>query len=154
VLGVEGRLHFVDPVPAGMVKRFISTADVSLVLVQDACLSYRYSFPNKLLESLLAGLPVVASKLPEYEKLIARTGAGIAVDQADPMAIADGIREVLADKSRYAPQPDVLAKLESEFGWATQGQRLCSLYSSIVDANLQGVDQEAADLTLGEVENN
>lgn len=135
ILQVDDRLHFVDPVPASEVTGFIRTADVSLVLIQDSCLSYRFSFPNKLLESLFAGLPIVASMLPEYEALIRKTNAGVVVDQSDPMSIAAGIRTVLANNRLYAPQREMLANLEKEYGWQTQGQRLCSLYVSVAAAN-------------------
>lgn len=129
--GVLDRLHLVDPVPFNEVTSFVRTADVSLALIQDACLSYRYSFPNKLLESLFAGLPVVASALPEYERLIARTGAGIAVDQADPRDIARGVRTILCDRAAYTPSPEVLEDLRAHFGWGSQAKRLLELYEKV-----------------------
>lgn len=127
-LSVDDRLHFVDPVPSDEVTSFVKTADASLILVQDSCLSYKYSFPNKMLESLFAGVPVVVSKLPEYERLIEKTGAGLSVDQKDPVAIATGVQKVLANRAVYSPTPEMLADLAREFGWSAQAEKLLALY--------------------------
>lgn len=132
-LRVEKRLHFVDPVPAPEVTQFVRTADLSLVLIQDTCLSYHFSFPNKLLESLFAGLPIVASKLPEYEAIIAKTNAGVNVDQADPVAVAEGIKRVLSKKDLYTPSAETIARMRSEYGWEAQSTRLLDLYRRLSD---------------------
>lgn len=128
---VEDRFHLIDPVPADEVTHFVSTADVSLALVQDACLSYRYSFPNKLLESLFARVPVVASRLPEFERMVALTGAGITVDETDPCAIAGGVQAILADRSKYEPSEAMMSRLHADYGWEQQGARLLQLYRSV-----------------------
>lgn len=130
-LGVDDRLHFVDPVPSSEVPSFVRSADLSLVLVQDTCLSYRYSFPNKLLESLFARLPIVASRLPEYEKLIAITGAGVNVDQADAIEIAAGIQQVLSDREAFVPSVETIAAMRRDYGWTAQATRLLQLYQDV-----------------------
>ncbi len=132
-LRIDERLHFVDPVPASEVSQFVRTADLSLVLIQDTCLSYHFSFPNKLLESLFAGIPIVASKLPEYETIIAKTNAGVTVDQADPFAVAEGIKLVLSRKALYTPSAETITLMKSEYGWKAQSARLLELYQRLCD---------------------
>jgi glycosyltransferase involved in cell wall biosynthesis len=130
-LGVTERFHLVDPVPHDQVTSFVRSADVSLVLIQDACLSYRYCFPNKLLESLLAGVPVVAAGLVELKRMIERTGAGVVVDETDPRSIAEGIRTVVAERARYAPTQETIRQLADTYGWEVQGRRLVALYREL-----------------------
>lgn len=151
VNGVVDRLHLIDPVPNDRVTSFVKTADVSLVLVQDACLSYRFSFPNKLLESLFAGLPVVVSNLPEYTRMIEKTGAGVVVNQAKPAAIAEGVLRILSDRERYVPSSETISDLIRTYGWGAQAGKLISLYERVVQADMRdtvrqmpiGVTQEA-----------
>ncbi|MEZ5934508.1 MAG: glycosyltransferase [Alphaproteobacteria bacterium] len=133
-LRVRDRLHLVDPVPPGRLRRYIASADVSLVLIQNICLSYRYCFPNKLLLSLFAGLPVVAARLVELERMIERTGAGLVVDETDPKAIADAIAAILAAPDRYRPDSDVIRSLEESHGWAAQKTRLLACYDKLAPA--------------------
>lgn len=130
-LAVSERFHLVDPVPYGEVTSFIQSADVSLVLIQDACLSYRYCFPNKLLESLLAGVPVVAAGLIELKRMIERTGAGVVVNEKDPKAIAVGMRKVIAERARFAPTPKVVQQIADAYGWEVQRRRLIALYKEL-----------------------
>ncbi len=60
-LGVVERVHGVAPVPPEELIDFIASGDVAVIAAPDACLSYRYSLPNKLFEALFAGLPLVVT---------------------------------------------------------------------------------------------
>ncbi len=130
-LGVQDRFHLVDPVPHEAVTGFIASADVSLILIQDTCLSYRFCFPNKLLESLLAGVPVLAAKLVELERIVAKTSAGLVVDQTDPAAIAAGALEVAQNRAKYAPGPDTIDYIRKTYSWEQQSKTLLGLYESL-----------------------
>ena len=59
--GIGERLHILPPVAEHTICGFIAAADASLVLIENVSQSYEFSFPNKLLESLFAGLPVLVS---------------------------------------------------------------------------------------------
>ena len=132
-LGIRDRLHLIDPVPHDEVTSFVRTGDISLIAIQDVCLSYRFCFPNKLLESLLSSLPVVVSGLVELERMIDRTHAGVVVDETDPADIARGIMEVIDNRERYRMSPEAIAKLKDEYGWPAQTAKLLSLYESLHD---------------------
>lgn len=129
--GVRDRLHFIDPVPHDQVSSFIRSADVSLILIQDTCLSYKLCFPNKLLESLFAGLPILVTRLVELEKLVQRTGAGIVLDRAEPQQIAKGILTIAAGRDKFRPKAQQIEWIKSEYGWQIQEQRLKQLYSRL-----------------------
>lgn len=122
------RLHFVDPVPPTDVMSFIADADCSVMAIQNICLSYYYCFPNKLLESVFAGLPVVVSDLFELRRFVADYAVGVVVDERDPHAIANGVRSVLADLPRYRPSAETLAVIDRAYGWNEQRRRLLQLY--------------------------
>jgi glycosyltransferase involved in cell wall biosynthesis len=130
-LGVQDRFHLIDPVPHEAVTGFIASADVSLILIQDTCLSYRFCFPNKLLESLLAGVPVLAASLVELERIVAKTSAGLVVDQTDPKAIAAGAMKVALNRSQYAPGADTIDFIRKTYAWEQQSKTLLGLYESL-----------------------
>ena len=129
--GVAHRLHWVDPVPHGEVTSFIRSADLSFVLIQNTCLSYSMCFPNKLLESLLAGVPVVASDLIELRRIVGETGGGLVVDQTNIGAICRATNKVLANRERYVPGERQIATMMLKYGWATQRERLANLYARL-----------------------
>ncbi len=131
-LGVQDRIHLVDPVPSKEVTSFVSTADCSVIAIQNVCLSYYFCFPNKLLESVISGVPVAVARLVELERFVGKFPVGVTMDEKDPASIAAAIREILADPARYRPGPEVLDRIRSEYGWPTQQAKLRGLYERIL----------------------
>jgi glycosyltransferase involved in cell wall biosynthesis len=130
-VGVFDRLHFIDPVPSSDVMSFIRTAHCGVMAIQNVCLSYYFCFPNKLLESVLAGLPVAVANLPELRAFVEEHGVGVVMDETDPQSIAGAIETILGDPVKYRPSNMKIAKIEKHYGWPTQAERLVGLYRSI-----------------------
>jgi phosphatidylinositol alpha-mannosyltransferase len=57
----------------------------------------RESFGIVLVEAMAAGLPVVASDIPGYREVVRDEIDGLLVPPGDPVALAAGVRRVLAD---------------------------------------------------------
>jgi len=69
-------IHLLPAVPAGEVLTYVSQADVGLVGVENRCLSYYLSLPNKLFECLAAGGPVIVPDFPEVRRVVDEYGCG------------------------------------------------------------------------------
>ena len=130
-LGISDRVHLVDPVPSREVTSFVSTADCSVIAIQNVCLSYYFCFPNKLLESVVSGVPVAVAKLVELERFVGKYPVGVTMDEKDPAAIAAAIREILDNPRRYRPGPEVLDRIRGEYGWPAQQAKLAQLYETL-----------------------
>jgi glycosyltransferase involved in cell wall biosynthesis len=130
-LGVGGRVSFHPPVPPQEVSAFVATASVSVLPIQNTCLSYDYCFPNKLMESVYAGLPLAVARLTELRRFIDRFGCGELMDEADPADIARVLRRICAERARYAPDVHKIAEIERHHGWAVQEQRLRARYAEL-----------------------
>lgn len=76
-------IHFAPAVRPVDVLRHTAAADVGLVGVENICLSYFYSLPNKLMEYLLAGLPAVMPNYPEMKTVADATECGWTVGESD-----------------------------------------------------------------------
>lgn len=63
-------IHFQPAVRPDEVETYTRCADVGLCLIEDCCLSYRYSLPNKMFEYVAAGLPVIVSDFPDMGRFI------------------------------------------------------------------------------------
>ena len=130
--GVDARLHLLAPVPPFEVVDFIGSADLAVVLIQDACLSYRYALPNKLFEASFAGLPVVASDLPEQRRFVEQAGNGVLVKGADTDAIAHGMRDVYRRRQQLRLDPVRLAALADTYAWPAQSSKLLAVYAELL----------------------
>ncbi|MDX3001867.1 glycosyltransferase family 4 protein [Kribbella solani] len=129
-LGVEDRVHYLDPVPTGEVVRFLRGADVGLIPILRYP-SHEMALPNKLFEYTFAGLPVVTSDMPTLEEFVGKTGIGevFVAEDADALAAATG--RVLADLATYRERvqdPGV----RNEMSWETQAVHLRDVYAELV----------------------
>ena len=133
--GVDKRLHVLDPVPPGLIIPFISSADVSVLAIQNVCLSYYYCLPNKLLESAVAQLPMVVSNFPELRRFIEISGSGLVMDEKDPRDIARAIQEVYDNRHHFRLDAERLRRVEDIYGWSAQKFALREMYSRITPMN-------------------
>lgn len=93
----NGVLTILPAVPSERLPEVTESADMGLILFQNTCPNHYYSLPNKLYEYMMAGLPIIASDLPEMAGLIRRESCGILIDPEAPEAIAKGILELASD---------------------------------------------------------
>jgi glycosyltransferase involved in cell wall biosynthesis len=130
-LKVQDRVHLVDAVPSRYVVPFVTTANCSVIPIQNVCLSYYFCFPNKLLESVFARLPVAAANLAELRRFVEEQLVGVIMDETDPRSVAKSIAELLANPDRYRPSLGKIRRLADAFGWGAQEARLLTLYRKL-----------------------
>jgi glycosyltransferase involved in cell wall biosynthesis len=144
-IGVDGRVHFVPPVGALEVSAMMREANVSLVLIQDIGLSYRFSSPNKLFESVHAGLPIVGSDLPEIRRVLHKFGCGFAVPERDPEAIARAVKDILGDPVIRARLSEGARAAAAHLNWEIEETKLVGAYADLL--GLIQIPGRAASLT-------
>lgn len=93
-------VRFRDPLPKPALARLMAKADVALLCLAPVPQFGGWSAPNKLVEALAAGLPVVANVPGEAARLLGE-GAGIATPPGDASALASALRS-LRDPVRRA----------------------------------------------------
>lgn len=129
-LRVADRLHVIPPVPPIAVTSYVQTADLSLVAIQNICLSYFYCLPNKLIESAHAGIPVVVSNFPELRRFIEISGSGLLIDESEPRDIAAALADAYEYREYLRSSTEQLAAIDATYGWPTQKRALETLYRS------------------------
>jgi glycosyltransferase involved in cell wall biosynthesis len=130
-VGVGDRVHLLQPVSSKLVVNAIKTADVGIIAIQDASLSYRYCMPNKIFEMAFAGLPVCVSNLPEMAKFVTRFNSGIVMDQTSSQSIAAAVLEADRRRNELRLSDVKLSEMKAEFGWQSQVNKLKSLYDAL-----------------------
>ncbi|MBP7513541.1 MAG: glycosyltransferase [Flavobacteriales bacterium] len=96
--GVEDRVRLIDRLPYERMMDYTRNADLGLTLDKDTNLNYRFSLPNKLFDYLNAGIPVLATDLPEVAAIVRKFDAGIVIPTADPASIAREVKAFFADE--------------------------------------------------------
>jgi glycosyltransferase involved in cell wall biosynthesis len=128
-LGVGERVSMLPSVPLVELLAHTAEADVGVTLLQDTCENHRLALPNKLFEYIAAGVPVVASALPETERLIGDYGVGWCVTPDDPAELAAALR--LAFAARNGHLRARLERAATELRWPRERERLLELYERL-----------------------
>ncbi len=129
--GLNQRVHLLRPVDPANVSTYVASADLSVIPIQNVCLSYFYSLPNKLLESTLAGLPVVVSNFSEIRAFVELSRSGVFIDETDPRDIARGMRDAYSRREELRPDRERLQNLDAIYGWPKQRAALTELYRDL-----------------------
>jgi len=91
-----GRHFTLPPVPPEAVTRWSATADATLVLAPGDNLNNRYMTPNKLWESLAAGVPVVVGEHQvAAQRIVEPDGLGVRARAGDVDSLTAGLRTLL-----------------------------------------------------------
>lgn len=89
--------------------------------------------PNKLMECMSLGLPVVCSNFPVYREVAGTTGAGILVDPTVPEEIADAIESLVRDPARARRMGEAgRAAVRDRFNWQVESIKLLDLYRQLI----------------------
>ncbi|MBK6627794.1 MAG: glycosyltransferase [Flavobacteriales bacterium] len=100
--GLQDRVRLMGRMPYERLMDFTRAADLGLSLDKDSNLNYRYSLPNKLFDYLHAGLPVLATDLPEVAAVVRAHDCGVLLPMPTPQAIAGAVEALRTDPDRLA----------------------------------------------------
>lgn len=139
--GVGDRVHFVGAVPPSDVSAALADADVSVALTQPTVLSYEYSLPNKLFESIHAGVPVLVSATRDAAALVHELDlGGVIAPDAPPADLAAALGLVTSAADRHRAAARVAAR---ELTWQRESARLIELHRRVMSHSLAPVQGSA-----------
>jgi glycosyltransferase involved in cell wall biosynthesis len=132
-----GRLHLIDAVPPNELLDWVTGADADVIPLQRSTLNHWLCTPNKLWESLSAGVPVVVSDFPGMRRIVLDDPAGplgAVCDPADPESIAAAIRTIieLSPGDRAALRARCLRSANVRWNWEAESARLVQLYADLL----------------------
>lgn len=132
-IGAGDRVFFVDPVLPERIRSVISSASVGITLLEDTCLNHRYALPNKLFDYLAAGLPVLASRLPEVDRIVSGQDVGLTVDPTDIPMVAEAVRRMSSDGNATARWIRNARSASETFDWAKASERFTTPLRNLLD---------------------
>ncbi len=119
---IESRIHLVGPVPHEDVASYMSECSVF-------CLpSIREGWPNVLLEAMLFGKPVVATRVGGIPQAVSEPGLGILVEPANSDALGNALLLALNRKWDHGK----IARYAEANSWAKAAEGYLSAYREAI----------------------
>lgn len=117
-----GRVFFKAAVKPEQVVNIAASAEYGICLIEPICLSYKFCLPNKLFEYKAAGIPILASNLPEM--------AAVLKDWPCELIESLTAREVASAVSRISKKEGLPASYRNlgEDNWASESKKLKSAF--------------------------
>jgi len=128
VLNLSHQVIFIPKMAQQKLRRITRLADFGITLDKDTNLNYRYSLPNKLFDYIHAGLPVIASDLPEIRRIVDGYKIGVIVPSHEPSVIAGILNRVASDQSLMSMWKENLNKAAAELTWDRERDVLLSVF--------------------------
>ena len=125
---------FVGRASDGDKTRFFRTADIFC-----APSTGQESFGIVLLEAMAAGLPIVASDIHGYKRVVQRNVTGLLVEPRDVSALETALERLVLDPALRASLGEAGAKRAPEYDWTHVTRQLVALYEEVIERRTASV---------------
>ncbi|MDY0286890.1 MAG: glycosyltransferase [Bacteroidales bacterium] len=125
---LEGKVILLPRQTPEMLRNYTRLADLGLSIDKDTNLNYHFSLPNKLFDYIHSGVPVIASRLPEIERIITTYDIGAFIPGHQPAQIAQTLNEALADEVQYKRWKKNLKHAVQELRWEEEEKILLAIF--------------------------
>jgi len=132
-LQLEERVRFIPTVALAELASYTASADIGVQPIENTCLNHYTTDSNKLFEYVQAGLPVIASDLPEIRRIVRQHDLGLLVPAGDSEALISALRRMVDEvalRQYHAARAHAAAHALS---WEKQEHQLLALYRQILD---------------------
>jgi len=114
-------------------RRVLSRSAAGLVTLH-ATPNHMEAHPIKMFEYMSAGIPVIASDIPLWRKIVEDAECGYCVDPLDSTAIAEKIDSILSNQANARRLgANGRRAIEEKYNWPVEEQKLLEFYASLLD---------------------
>ena len=126
--GAAERLRFLPPVPVNEIWKYAGAMDVGIMPIENLCLSYYYTLPNKFFENVQSLTPVICSDLPEMHRLVDEYGIGLICEPENVDDLAQCLERMRTDREFYNSCKQNLLRAKRELCWEREKTVLLDAY--------------------------
>jgi glycosyltransferase involved in cell wall biosynthesis len=133
--GLDGRVHFLEPVPPAEVTSFIGGGDAAAILYYPITSNFLNALPNRLYQAISAGLPLLYPEtMTAIRALCEEHEVGLPVDTRDARSLEAGIRRLVEDRRELERLRGNARRAAEQVSWEREEERLLPLVAGLVRA--------------------
>ena len=128
---VAGKIIFLGQVPFEELFPITLMASLGLSIEKDVSLNYHYALPNKFMDYIQAGVPVLISPFPEMKAIIDKYFIGETIENHDPRYLASKIDAMLMNTERLELYRLNLSKAAEDLCWENEEKSLTGVIEKL-----------------------
>ncbi len=130
--GLEDRVEMIGKMRPAELRGYTPLAALGFSLDGFENVNYYFNLPNKLFDYVQAGVPVVATPIPEVKAIIEQYGCGICLKSHLPTDIATQVQELMNDSDRYESLKEKARQAAMELNWEKEKEKLIAIYAPYI----------------------
>ena len=127
---LENKVEMIRKLPPSELKRYTPLAHLGFSLDGFNDINFLYNLPNKIFDYIHAGVPVIATAIPEVKKILEQYQCGICSKSQDPQEIAHHIKSLMDNYGHYQQLKRNTLIAAQELCWENEKTKLMDIYSS------------------------
>jgi glycosyltransferase involved in cell wall biosynthesis len=124
------KVVLIRKIPKHKLMEYTANADLGISIDKNTNLNYYYSLPNKIFDYLSAGVPVLATRLPEIEKIIKKYSVGSFIESHEPKHISETINNLFSGAALQEYKMNTV-KAAAELNWANEREKYLDIIKHI-----------------------
>ena len=122
------KVEMIEKLPPAQLQQYTGIADIGFSLDSFDDLNCLYNLPNKIFDYMHAGVPVIATAIPEVKNIVEKYNCGICIESNAPQKLADAVLKMMADKKNYLSYKQKCINAAKELCWENESKKLEQIY--------------------------
>ncbi len=110
---------------------YTKQADIGISIEENIGLNYYYALPNKIFDYIKAGIPILASELPEIRNIVSHYKVGEFIQSHSPEHIADSIKSMLISDEKLKQYSENCKIAEQELCWENDFEAAMQIFTKL-----------------------
>ena len=125
---LENKVEMINKMSPTELKKITPLAYIGFSLDSLEDLNCLYNLPNKIFDYIHAQVPVIATAIPEVEKIITQYNCGVCIQNNNPEIIAAAVEKIVGDADEYNNFKRNCVAASKELCWEKEQTKLIEIY--------------------------
>jgi glycosyltransferase involved in cell wall biosynthesis len=125
---LEKKVEMIKKMPPSELKKYTPLAHLGFSLDGFTDINFLYNLPNKIFDYIHAGVPVVATAIPEVKAIMEEYGCGVCTKSQDPREIAGQVKSIMDNYEYYQKLRRNALIAAKELCWEKEKGKLVAIY--------------------------
>lgn len=125
---LEAKVEMIEKLPPSELQKYTSLAHIGFSLDSFEDLNCLYNLPNKIFDYIHAGVPIIATAIPEVKIILDKYECGISIKTNDANTIVQAINTMMENKESYEIFKRNCFIAAKELCWENESKKLENIY--------------------------